>query len=925
MRNKNKDIKMNRFFKSTTAVFGLMFIAMLAVGSCTDSDLVDDGQRDGNGPSVRFNVIDGQQIALEQMQNGITQGNETSSAFKKFIPHQHKVIGSAEFANTCLLETTVEGVNPVMYGASTRGVIKSAIDGDFSVLAYTGMTEQSISKTPNYLYNARSDKSGKLYTPKSWPQNDKYGIFYGIFPYTDNKATDKIRLSNKNYNDRPYVDFTVKDEITQQVGLFTACSGIIQDNLPNEGPTANLKFRPALTAVRFAVGQNLSWDKVIDRLEIKGASSKGRYTLPNNADGTGGKWSQQGVEKNFVLSGINVSTKENPNTVIIGKDNDNYTFLMVPQKLTGRVAVHIHFTDGTDVRIPLTGEWVAGVTKTYKLSNTQSNWEYFLTASSPATIDYKTTMTGDYSIMSYRQAPDGTQQPVAWEVVGYDGNNDGNYTMSSDDMGWITSLSKTTGKGGMFEEKGQATVNNAGTIIDLLKRRNDNLRNAPRKGSPGKEYDLSTHLADGTNIQMTTANCYVISSPGSYKLPLIFGNAMVQGQTNESSYNYTSAKPDDEYVMYRFQNHMGNAINSPYICGVKHARSKQFEFVPTGAKLIWADGESLVKNPRIIGVGKMRYLAFDVAKEDIKHGNAVVAALGKLISPKGGVQPDLVLWSWHLWFTESDVLKPIEVSDYNYMKHGFTAEDLGWKYTQWSGTSYKERSIKVKVIQKVGNQSKQTAIITVSQRGGTITSDGYSTHYQWGRKEAFPGTEVLSSISMPIKKGKNGVYQSAALQYPATFYVGTNVNPDWSYCHYKNLWSATNEDHNYSTAPIIKTIYDPSPVGFHVPSSSAFTGFTKTGREAVAPSNIHVDGNWNNGWNFIGISQFFPAYFPAAGHRGSDDNRLYKNKVAGYYWTAIPSSLYRAFSLYFDQGKVNPVHSDFNRANAFSIRPEADN
>ena len=200
---------------------------------------------------------------------------------------------------------------------------------------------------------------------------------------------------------------------------------------------------------------------------------------------------------------------------------------MVPQMLTGKnVEVRIHFTDGTEVKVPLTGEWEPGVTKTYKLSRLQSNWEYVLTASSPAPIDYKTSVTGNYGITSYRQAPDGTQQPVAWEVVGYDGNNDGNYTMTQEDKAWLTSLSKTEGTGGMFEEKGQATVNNTGAIINLLEQRNNNLRNAPRKGNIGKEYDLSTHLADGTKTAMTTANCYVISAPGYYKLPLVFGNAM---------------------------------------------------------------------------------------------------------------------------------------------------------------------------------------------------------------------------------------------------------------------------------------------------------------------------------------------------------------------------------------------------------------
>ena len=42
---------------------------------------------------------------------------------------------------------------------------------------------------------------------------------------------------------------------------------------------------------------------------------------------------------------------------------------------------------------------------------------------------------------------------------------------------------------------------------------------------------------------------------------------------------------------------------------------------------------------------------------------------------------------------------------------------------------------------------------------------------------------------------------------------------------YFNLWSINNDRTGINT-PVVKTIYDPCPVGFKIPESDAFTGFT---------------------------------------------------------------------------------------------------
>ena len=133
---------------------------------------------------------------------------------------------------------------------------------------------------------------------------------------------------------------------------MTACTGNVHYATRGTAPNTQLDFRHALTAIKFAVGQNLSIDKTIDKIEIRNAFSKGRYTLSDKLDGSGATWIESSLKDRqvFKLDNIAVSTNENPNTVIIGKDGDNCTFYMIPQTLTGNhVVLYVQFTDGTKI------------------------------------------------------------------------------------------------------------------------------------------------------------------------------------------------------------------------------------------------------------------------------------------------------------------------------------------------------------------------------------------------------------------------------------------------------------------------------------------------------------------------------------------------------------------------------------------------
>ena len=54
-----------------------------------------------------------------------------------------------------------------------------------------------------------------------------------------------------------------------------------------------------------------------------------------------------------------------------------------------------------------------------------------------------------------------------------------------------------------------------------------------------------------------------------------------------------------------------------------------------------------------------------------------------------------------------------------------------------------------------------------------------------------------------------------------------NTKPEMDRQYY-NLWSTDNDKTDANDDVVIKTVYDPSPVGYTLPATNAFTGFTDT-------------------------------------------------------------------------------------------------
>ena len=927
------------FYRALSALFvgGMAFAAV----SCADDDLAENTNNGDTEAVVRFDVSDSQEDA--QTRGALTRGAITPGLTDKDLDGKKLAVQSSENLDVCLIETTIEGVNPVKLEPGTRANITTLEKlTDFSSTGVRGTAANAINK--EWFDEEKTRNNGILYNARSWSWLQPHGRFYAVYPESTN-GSNGIKFTKPNGTAAPSLEFTVNTDVRKQVDLMTACSGNVQYATRFQAPRTNLQFRHALTAIRFAVGQNLSFNKTIKDITLKNVLLKSKYTLSNKLDGTGAAWDHSGYNTRgkVTLSNVNYNTNENPNSIVRNRSQyvnsnvtdltqlrDNYTFYMIPQDLDNKVTAEVLFTDGSKITVPLKGSWKAGTTRTYKLSEKNSSWTYTITATSPNAVAYNGTQA-NYKIESYREV-NGTKQPVAWKVVGYSVDNGTSWTTTK--PSWLKSLSKEQSNGGTVDEQGTATL---GTdIVDLVAERNKTLQNAAPLGTATAPYNLSN--ATGAAAVQNTANCYVISAPGHYMIPLVYGNAIKNGQTNSSAYisnapvtplKFGSPAANTDVVLHHFVDHNSQKITDPWIEKTNNRANSRID----AAQVTWADENNLATlsgSPIYRDASGNAFVKFEVKKENLKSGNAV-------ISVKKG---NTILWSWHLWFAPKNALDKIKVTNSQNKIYEFTNETLGWKPTEWTGTSYSTpRTVKVKVEQTQSNNGvKQIATVTITQNPGLTKKSGITTYYQWGRNDAFPGTDAALPQGS-IVMGNDQIHMNNKIQFPNYFFTTKFVNGKITqtdgltkFHYFYNLWSMNNNRRGDKDAAnnieVVKTIYDPCPVGFNVPTNGAFSGFTTTGKNEgpmnVNGTNVKATYDINSGHLFwTNSSKTETIYFPASGFRNAEDDKIKEANSFGDYWSADPQDYNNGCVMGFSYDKVYPLFVNI-RTYGFAVRPVAE-
>jgi hypothetical protein len=225
----------------------------------------------------------------------------------------------------------------------------------------------------------------------------------------------------------------------------------------------------------------------------------------------------------------------------------------------------------------------------------------------------------------------------------------------------------------------------------------------------------------------------------------------------------------------------------------------------------------------------------------------------------GAGQTGSILWSWHIWVTDYDPDTPSNGAIYTYNSRTWMDRNLG----------------------------------ATTATEGLVTTLGVV--YQWGRKDPFPSSTSLSTSTgteptlynasggnVTLTKTSVAVSNNLAnsILNPLTFYFSSG-SMDW-YTNGSNpnpaLWGGASD-----VTPTAKTIFDPCPKGWRVP----------TYKVGVSPWSVFTTATflWSN-YGRIYNTGSGTTFYPRTFRRYFDSGTLY---LDAYYWSATD---------YYNNGRV---------------------
>lgn len=258
----------------------------------------------------------------------------------------------------------------------------------------------------------------------------------------------------------------------------------------------------------------------------------------------------------------------------------------------------------------------------------------------------------------------------------------------------------------------------------------------------------------------------------------------------------------------------GDIVNDPY--------EEDYKLEPHSVSILWQDTSYPIEHVELVQ-GAVRFKLSD----GFRPGNAVIAAHD---------ESGEIIWSWHIWLCNDVVTSISNIMDRNLGAIASFCTD-------------------------------QTNVL-----------DTYGLYYQWGRKDPSPGPmswnyniyDMRTTPYLTIDGTRNDVgevYMSGeaptiedGVRNPSVILAPSNLPSDYLYD-----WLWTSDDDLWGVVSEKKTIYDPCPYGYKVPTNEIrdFIDVTPTsGSFGITKDNL---------------------FFPSAGWKGDDVNSATRTHA----WMAV--------------------------------------
>ena len=911
-----------------------------------------------------------------------------------------------------------------------------------------------------------------------WGTGSGANKFYAMYPTSEKNSYASLQKTGSNYRatgtllPTQDVDKNKTQQVTKNGDSWTRYQpdmkynyllAYADDETGITGDAVRLPFRPAVTAFEFRF--QLQYDQSTCKVT--------KFELSSSTDALTGEFKIDiagGNEKGATWGNPSVPSRTTANSVItvnfptggVALPETGYldfTVFALPSNLHN-LTMTLTYADGKHASLPLNNKATGqpyeftGARK-YIITNSNvpgtQDWHYVIEAIDdivyvghtpvyPIGYNVKSYKYNDREGQSVKYAVNWKMQysldGTTWEDVPSTGAISGSdYSVEN---GAVTGTGVNTSTYGTGEPReARLSGETTPTEVDAGRSAQDIIDDLAGR-APKSDYDLSMYDIYGNGHRQTTANSYVVSAPGTYKFPVVYGNAITNGTDFVESY-YPGIDGSDvgapgvvsqvytEVVaphmntntfryLTRFRSATNNPISKPNIVEdfqfwesetVKYGGAAG-QYTPSAldAKIIWQNsmelpGETTAHpivqdNPSSVYYSD-GYIYFTIDANDIRPGNVVIALRGKV----GNKLPaGTILWSWQIWVTGND-LTPVDLPNGQLMPF-----NLGYIDSTPAGSiSYPNREIQFRIVQVEDGVVHEIEPFKVEQRGDGHSWDasvGFNVYYQWGRKDpmipakdygavqktapspasgtrmVFPDANYVAGSGYTVNVQGNyiaGGYSNAngntppdfasGIQHPYyaylseqnTGWVGGYDNGffdvpgwpsqynSWAYRQYSaiavNLWNNGMYTTMDGTDNRWKTVYDPCPPGFAVPTIGVFS--TLTNETAIGDPT--TEGRYfqaqNGGRLFLPFSGLRVFY---RNGNGATTAVLWAEQVrsGGYYWTDSTQGAVKynntedSYSKHFSFGRDNvnvivPILpnldlgkrgiTDYTRGSSLAIRP----